>query len=84
MPKAERLLEKIKEKGGDIPDILIRGKINVHNIPRFKQIGFESKVQDHAVNVCLLLQKLNYTQVSFKQSVYIFSTVEFVILYLFF
>jgi hypothetical protein len=74
VPKVERLLER----DGDVPDILIRGKININELPKFRQIGFESKVQDGAVNICVLLQKLNYSQLSYKQSVYIFSTVEFV------
>jgi hypothetical protein len=76
--KAERL-ENLRD--GDIPDILIRGKININDLPRFKQIGFESKIQDEAVNVCVLLKKLNYGQLSYKQSIYIFSTVEFVTLF---
>jgi hypothetical protein len=65
----------------DHPDILVRGKININDIPRYKQIGFESKIQDGSINLCIFLQKLTYSQLTYKQSVNIFSTVEFVIFF---
>jgi len=55
------------------------GKININNIPKFKQIGFDTIMLPNEVQVCILLKDfhVNYNSM-FKLPESIFCTVEFV------
>ena len=55
------------------------GKININNIPKFKQIGFDTIMLPNEVQVCILLKdfQVNYNSM-FKLPESIFCTVEFV------
>jgi len=55
------------------------GKININNIPKFKQIGFDTIMLPNEVQVCILLKDfhVNYNSM-FKLPESVFCTVEFV------
>lgn len=55
------------------------GKININNLPKFKQIGFDMIMVENDVQVCILLKDfhLNYNSM-FKLPESVFCTVEFV------
>ena len=55
------------------------GKININNLPKFKQIGFDMIMVENDVQVCLLLKDfhVNYNSM-FKLPESVFCTVEFV------
>jgi hypothetical protein len=63
----------------DIPETLIAGKINVNNIPRYKQIGFESVINVEEIYICIFLQKLTINQPPpfCKLPTCVFLTIEF-------
>lgn len=60
-------------------EIELWGKININNIPKFKQIGFDSIMTENDVQVCILLKEfhVNYNSM-FKLPESVFCTVEFV------
>jgi len=66
----------------DIRDPEYWGKININNIPKFKQIGFDMIMEQYDVQVCILLKDfhINYNSM-FKLPESVFCTVEFVIKY---
>jgi hypothetical protein len=67
----------------NIPDTELKGKINTNMLPTFRQYGFESKLVEDEVYLCLYLQKLEFSSLpSFiKNSTNVFCTVEFVKFY---
>jgi hypothetical protein len=63
----------------NLPEILLAGKINVNNIPRYKQIGFESVINVEEIYICIYLQKLTFNQPPpfCKLPVNVFLTIEY-------
>lgn len=77
---------KKKKKGNveelkliDDRDPELWGKININNIPKFKQIGFDTIMMPNEVQVCILLKDfhVNYNSI-FKLPESVLCTVEFV------
>lgn len=72
--------KKNRQDNDDIPESLVRGKININETPKYKQSGFESKIVEGEIYVCLYLKKLFYTQLPnwVRLPEKVFVTVEFV------
>lgn len=75
--KKKALLEETTVNENRDPELW--GKLNINNIPQFKQIGSDSIMVEKDVQVCIYLKEfhVNYSSI-FKLPESVFCTIEFV------
>lgn len=74
----DKQLEALRHSD-DLPDTTLTGKIKVNLLPKFRQIGFESMINEEEIYICVFLQKVIFPQPPphCRLAVNVFLTVEF-------
>jgi len=78
LPSQENVDSLRKYYDQDIPETILRGKINVNNLPRYRQIGSDSTIVLDEIYLCIFVKKLNIPSLPsyIKQTLKIFLTIE--------